>query len=502
MLEKPARLDRADGDVHPGGNPHIQTDPRNVLRVAGPLTARLMELDPGNAAFYQERGKAFAERFGAAIAGWEKRAATLKGTPIVVQHKAFTYLIAWLGMNEIAALEPKPGVEPTTAWLSEVLALLQRQPAKMVIRAAYQSDRASLWIAERAKINAVALPFTVGGDADAKDLYSLYRRHDRAPPEGGAMNLNAVDMSILLPAFAAGLLVTATHVPLGTQVLARGIVFIDLAIAQIAGCGVLFADQLGFEAEGAAVQIAALAAALGGALLLTWTERVFADVQEAVIGVVFVLAATGSVLLLASNVHGGEHLRDLLVGQILWAQPTRLLWVAIVYAGILALWFGVGDRLGRAGFYALFAVAVTLSVQLVGLYLVFATLIVPPLATRRMTTHRLPGRVGARRNRLCGWPAAVDVGRPAERTDDRVGAGSAGDRRRVIQPQRHGRAGCAFAPLKRGGILGVRPEPNLTECCRGPRLDESGNCLCPRWRRRCLAPARHSPSDSLAMCRR
>ena len=204
------------------------------------------------------------------------------------------------------------------------------------------------------------------------------------------MNLNAVDVSILLPAFAAGLLVTATHVPLGTQVLARGIVFIDLAIAQIAGCGVLFADQLGFEAEGAAVQVAALAAALGGALLLTWTERVFADVQEAVIGVVFILAATGSVLLLASNVHGGEHLRDLLVGQILWAQPSRLVWVAVVYAGILALWFGLGDRIGRAGFYVLFAVAVTLSVQLVGLYLVFATLIVPPLATRRMKKHRLP----------------------------------------------------------------------------------------------------------------
>jgi len=166
-------------------------------------------------------------------------------------------------------------------------------------------------------------------------------------------------------------------------------VFIDLAIAQIAGCGVLFADQLGFEAEGAAVQVAALAAALGGALLLTWTERVFADVQEAVIGVVFVLAATGSVLLLSSNVHGGEHLRDMLVGQILWAQWSRLLWIGVAYAGILALWFGFRDRLGRAGFYALFAVAVTLSVQLVGLYLVFATLIVPPLATRRMVRNRL-----------------------------------------------------------------------------------------------------------------
>jgi len=203
------------------------------------------------------------------------------------------------------------------------------------------------------------------------------------------MNFNAVDLSILLPALAAGLLVTATHVPLGMQVLSRGIVFIDLAIAQIAGCGVLFADQLGFEAQGAAVQISALAAALGGALLLTWTERIFADAQEAVIGVVFVLAATGSVLLLASNVHGGEHLRDLLVGQILWAQPGRLAWVAAVYAAILALWFGFGQRLGRVGFYALFAVTVTLSVQLVGLYLVFATLIVPPLATRSLVRHRL-----------------------------------------------------------------------------------------------------------------
>jgi len=202
------------------------------------------------------------------------------------------------------------------------------------------------------------------------------------------MTPGAMELSILLPAFVAGLLVTATHVPLGTQVLARGIVFIDLAIAQIAGCGVLVADQFGFEAEGIAVQIAALAAALGGALLLTWTERIWPDVQEAIIGVVFVLAATGGALLLASNVHGSEHLRDLLVGQILWVQPARLGWAAVVYAGILALWFGWRRHLGRAGFYALFACAVTISVQLVGVYLVFATLIVPPLATRAMA----PGR--------------------------------------------------------------------------------------------------------------
>src|SRR5438132_8923314 len=161
------------------------------------------------------------------------------------------------------------------------------------------------------------------------------------------MSLNALDLSILLPAFVAGVLVTATHVPLGTQVLARGIVFIDRAIAQIAGCGVLLADQFGFEAQGIAVQVAALAAALGGALLLTWTERIWPDVQEAVIGVVFILGATGSVLLLASNVHGSEHLRDLLVGQILWVQQSRLVWAALVYGAILALWFGSRERFGR-----------------------------------------------------------------------------------------------------------------------------------------------------------
>jgi zinc/manganese transport system permease protein len=206
--------------------------------------------------------------------------------------------------------------------------------------------------------------------------------------------LSAAELSILLPAFAAGVLVAATHVPLGMQVLARGIVFIDLAIAQIAGCGVLVADQLGFEPSGIAVQIAALIAALAGALLLTLTERIWPDVQEAVIGVTFVLGATGSVLLLASNVHGSEHLRDLLVGQILWAQPARLGWAALVYAGILALWFGMRERLGQVGFYVLFAVAVTVSVQLVGLYLVFATLIVPPLATRRMMRGRLAAAWG------------------------------------------------------------------------------------------------------------
>jgi zinc/manganese transport system permease protein len=161
------------------------------------------------------------------------------------------------------------------------------------------------------------------------------------------------------------LLVTVTHVPLGTQVLARGIVFIDLAIAQIAGCGVLLADQLGFEPQGVAVQVAALTRAIAGALLLTWTERRWPDVQEAVIGVTFVLGATGSVLLLASNVHGSEHLRDSSSVRSL-GQWTGSLDRA-VYALVLFAWFRFGDRLGRTGFYVLFALAVTVSVQLVGL---------------------------------------------------------------------------------------------------------------------------------------
>ena len=174
MLDKPDRIDRADGDVHPGGNPHIQTDPRNITRVAAALAARLGEVDPANAAAYQARHKAFLGRWTTAIANWERQAAALRGVPILVQHKAFAYLEDWLGLKQVAALEPKPGVEPTIAHLSEVLAKLQQQPVKMVLRAAYQNDRASLWIAERARINAVALPFTVGGNEAAKDLFSLF----------------------------------------------------------------------------------------------------------------------------------------------------------------------------------------------------------------------------------------------------------------------------------------------------------------------------------------
>lgn len=202
------------------------------------------------------------------------------------------------------------------------------------------------------------------------------------------MNFGALDLSILGPAFIAGLLVLATHVPMGQQVLARGIVFIDLAIAQIAGLGVIGADALGWEPQGIAVQIAAVAAALLGATLLTYTEKRWPDIQEALIGVLFVLAACAGILLLADNPHGGEHLKDLLVGQILWVSYAQLLPVAVLTAVLLALWFGARARLGRMGFYAMFAVAVTASVQLVGVYLVFASLIIPALASRLHGSRR------------------------------------------------------------------------------------------------------------------
>lgn len=195
------------------------------------------------------------------------------------------------------------------------------------------------------------------------------------------MNPDALNLSLLLPAFLAGLLVLATHVPLGIQVLKRGIIFIDLAIAQIAGLGVIAADRMGFEPQGWVAQAAAVSAALAGALLLTWTEKNWPQTQEALIGILFALAATGGMLLVANNPHGGEHLRDLLVGQILWVNYAQLLPVGVLTAVILVAWFGWAERLGRAGFYVLFAFAVTASVQLVGVYLVFASLIVPGLAT-------------------------------------------------------------------------------------------------------------------------
>ena len=201
------------------------------------------------------------------------------------------------------------------------------------------------------------------------------------------MNTTTLEFSILGPAFVAGLLVLATHVPLGIEVLRRGIIFIDLAIAQMAGlgalAGMLYLTEAAEGGQPLAVQACSLGAALGGALLLTWTERRFPEIQEALIGCLFVLSASVALLLIGQNPHGAEHIKDLLAGQILWVLWPQIGLVAALYTALLGAWFGFRQRFGRAGFYVIFAFAVTASVQLVGVYLVFASLIMPALAFRR-----------------------------------------------------------------------------------------------------------------------
>ena len=174
MLEVPTRLDRAEGDVHASGNPHIQTDARLFLPIADALGKRLAQLDPANTSYYQQRLASFITQWRAAIAKWEKQAAPLKGVPVIVQHKGFPYLNDWLGLEQVAELEPKPGMEPSATYLSSVLNGLQQHPARMVLRAAYQDGRPSEWLAERAKIQAVMLPFTVGGTPQATDLFTMF----------------------------------------------------------------------------------------------------------------------------------------------------------------------------------------------------------------------------------------------------------------------------------------------------------------------------------------
>lgn len=193
--------------------------------------------------------------------------------------------------------------------------------------------------------------------------------------------MEGLDITILGPAFIAGLIILATHVPMGHEVLKRGIIFIDLAIAQIAGFGVILAAWLGFETHGWEVQLIAVGSAVLGALGLSLLEKYHSRIQEALIGVLFILAATGSILLLANNPHGGEQLRELLVGQILWITWEQLIPLIVITGVVLLMWFRL--KLNRhLGFYLLFAIAITSSVQLVGVYLVFASLIIPALGSR------------------------------------------------------------------------------------------------------------------------
>ncbi|MGZ3254966.1 MAG: metal ABC transporter substrate-binding protein [Burkholderiaceae bacterium] len=173
-LEVPTRLDRSDGDVHASGNPHIQQDPHNIALVADALAKRLSQIDPANATTYQTRYQDFSARWNAAMKKWDQQAAPLKNDAIIEHHKNMEYLSHWLGLRAVGTLEPKPGVEPSAAHLASLLGQLQGQPAKMVLRAAYQDDRASSWLSEHAHIPVVVVPFTVGGDDKAKDLFGLF----------------------------------------------------------------------------------------------------------------------------------------------------------------------------------------------------------------------------------------------------------------------------------------------------------------------------------------
>jgi zinc/manganese transport system substrate-binding protein len=174
LLEAPASLDRSQGDIHAGGNPHIQSDPRNMLPVGKALADRFAELDPANAAAYRAGYAAFATKWNAALARWQAQAAPLRGQPIAVQHRSWPYLENWLGLRRVVALEPKPGVPPSSGYLAQVLEVLKKQPVKMIIRAAYEDGRPSEFVGGRAGVPAVMLPFTIGGSDQAKDLYSLY----------------------------------------------------------------------------------------------------------------------------------------------------------------------------------------------------------------------------------------------------------------------------------------------------------------------------------------
>lgn len=174
LIEKPRSLDRAQGDVHPDGNPHLHLDPRNVAKVASALAERMAALDPPQAGYYQGKDKDFQQRWSAAVSRWEQQAAPLKGARVVLYHKDLSYLVQWLGMREAGSLEPKPGIPPSTAHLAGLLERLKREPAKAIVRSAYNDPRPAEWLAERANIPAVVVPYTVGGTEGAKDIFGLY----------------------------------------------------------------------------------------------------------------------------------------------------------------------------------------------------------------------------------------------------------------------------------------------------------------------------------------
>lgn len=176
LLERPATVDRSQGDVHPEGNPHVHLDPRNILKIASALAGRLAAIDPANAAAYAAQAKDFEARWSAALAGWQRRAGALGGMPVILHHKSWTYLVHWIGLREVATLEPKPGLPPTVSHLEELLRRTRAEPVKAILRTPYDPAEASAWLSARTGIPALLLPYTVGGDEGTTDLFALFER--------------------------------------------------------------------------------------------------------------------------------------------------------------------------------------------------------------------------------------------------------------------------------------------------------------------------------------
>ena len=301
-------------------------------------------------------------------------------------------------MKLAATLEPKPGIPPTSGHLKKLLGQV-RQNKKIVaiIRASHASNNASLWLAKKSNIPALVLPYTVGGNEQAKDLFGLLNIQFLLCE--GSLTLSSEIFEIIGPALAAGLMISLSHAPLGLEVLRRGIIFIDLAVAQISGLFLIIASLVFHDPPWWLLQSIALSGATLSALAFRLVEKKLprsSSRQEAIIGSSFVLAASLSLLLLADQTHGGEEIQNLLSGQILFVTWQDVLSHLPVYIFVLGLWFAKPELRKGLAFYLFFSLAITSSVQLVGVYVVFASLILSALAA-----------IDAKRKHLSAWACGI-----------------------------------------------------------------------------------------------
>jgi zinc/manganese transport system substrate-binding protein len=174
LLGVPRVIDRSQGDVHAAGNPHVQTNPKNIARVAKALVQRMQQIDPDNSDYYQQQTEQFLAKWQVAVRNWQQALRPYRGAKIVVQHANWDYLMDFTKFDQVAVIEEKPGIPPTTGHLVQLSKQLAANPADVIIHAAYQPKKASEWLSHRTGIPVVTLPFTIGGTEQAKDLFSLY----------------------------------------------------------------------------------------------------------------------------------------------------------------------------------------------------------------------------------------------------------------------------------------------------------------------------------------